>query len=153
MTPEYPVPIEWLVVHPATQPAHVLYRPCESGPPAARQAQPVAGVLRRVDRPVVALRAVQLAQKEVELLRSLGEPAEEVLRRVEPVVDEHLAAVTAGVVARQKNRIGVERGAGLQVVVERLDERQRGGAVLEREVRVQQLGVGWDITRELRRGA
>src|SRR5437667_12859102 len=105
------------------------------------------------DRPVVALGAVQLAEEEVELFRPLGKPAEEVLRRIEPVVYEHLAAVSTGVGARQKNRIGVEWGTGLEAVVECLAERQRRGAALAREVRVQQRGVGGAMARERRAGA
>src|SRR5207247_8832109 len=75
---------------PSLHDALPIYRPREARPPTAREHQPVAGMLGGFDRPVVALGAVQLAEEEVELFRPLGKPAEEVLRRIEPVVYEHL---------------------------------------------------------------
>src|SRR3989442_8599889 len=112
----------------------------------------MARPFRRFHGPVVALGAVQLAEEEVVLFRPLGEAPEEVLRRVEAVVDEHLAPVAARVVARQEDRVGGEGGAGLEVAVDGLDEGHRVGAALEREVYVQDVAVARQVRGEARRG-
>src|SRR2546428_11818067 len=85
----------------------------------------MARPFRRFHGPVVALGAVQLAEEQVVLLRPLGEAPEEVLRRVEAVVNEQLAAVAARAVARQEDRVGGAGGGGLEGAADGLDGRGR----------------------------
>src|SRR5947208_3572557 len=105
---------------PAVHLPDVLDRARETRSPAAGDDEPVAGVFGGFDGPVVTLRAVEVAEKQIELLHPLGKAAEDVLRGIEPVVDEDLAPVTAGVVARQEDGVDVGGRAGLQVAVDRV---------------------------------
>ena len=106
------------------------------------------GTLRGLYRPVIALGAVQLAEEQVVLLGALGEPAERVVGRIEPVVDEHLAPVSACVVAREKDGMGRGRGSGFQVAVDRLNHGDSGRVAPQREVGVQDLGVPRQARRD-----
>src|SRR5438105_8367033 len=94
--------------------ADVLDDTREAGPPATRDDQSSAGSLRRFDRPVIAAIAVQLAEEQVPLLLAV---AEDVFLGVESIVDERIAAVAPGVVARKKNRMGRQRRSRLPVAV------------------------------------
>jgi len=67
---------------------HELDRPRETGPPAARDDQTMAGALRGLHRPVIALGAVQRSQEQVVLRRTPGKAPEDIVGGVEAVVDE-----------------------------------------------------------------
>src|SRR5207237_10172141 len=98
------------------------------GPPATCDDQSAAGPLRRFDRPVIAAIAVQPSEEQVPLLFAM---AEDVFLGVESVVDERIAAVPPGVIAREKNRIGWKWRYRLPVAVQRLDEGQAFSSLLQ----------------------
>src|SRR5689334_3342966 len=108
----------------------------------------MAGVLRRLHRPVVALRAVQLAQEQVVLRAALRVAAKYVVRRIEPVIDERLASVPARVIPREENGMGIGLRPGLQVAVDGLYEWKSRDAVFQREMDVDDVGVTRNVGRE-----
>src|SRR4029077_498654 len=110
--------------------APLLYRSPETGSPAARDDQRMAGVLRGFHRPMVALRAVQLSQEQVVLCAPLRGAAKHVVRRIEPVIDEGLASVPACVILREENGVGIGLRSGFQVAVDGLYEWKSLDAVL-----------------------
>ncbi len=65
-------------------------------------------------------------------------------------MDEDVTVVAAGVVVGEKNAVGKWGRAGLQVAVDRLDERERAGSGAQWEVRVYDLGVAGDVRCERR---
>src|SRR5690349_23444332 len=109
----------------------------------------MARVLRRLDGPVVALRAVQLSQEQVVLRASLGKAAEYVLGGVEAVVNERFAPMPARVIPREEDGIRMRLRARLQVVVDRLNKGDRGeGVALQGKVGVNDVGVAGHVRRE-----
>src|SRR5213596_211861 len=86
---------------------HELDRSREAGPPAARDNQTVAGPLRGFHRPVIALGTVQRPEEQIVLRRAPGKTPEDVVRGIEPVVDEDVAVVTTRMVAREKDAVGI----------------------------------------------
>src|SRR5690349_21204528 len=110
----------------------------------------MARVLRGLHRPVVALRAVQLAQEQVVLRAALRVAAKYVVRRIEPVIDEGLASVPARVIPREENGMGIGLRPGLQVAVDGLYEWKSRDAVFERKVGVENVGVARNVGRETR---
>jgi hypothetical protein len=110
----------------------------------------VARAFRRFHRPVITLGAVQLPEKQVVLRPAFRKPPKHVVRGIESVMNEDVALVTARVVTGQENAVGIGRTAGLQVAVNRLDERERAGSAGQREVRVDDCGVAGDVRGERR---
>src|SRR5207302_8412800 len=69
--------------------------------------------------------------------------AEDVFLGVESVVDERIAAVPPGVIAREKNPIGWQWRSRLPVAVQRLDEGQAFSSLLQGKMGVQDIGIVW----------